>query len=256
MEPSEWLPFLVELADRADALSLARFRARDLVVDEKPDTSLVTEADLAVEEALREAVRRRHPELGVFGEEHGESEGRSDTRLIVDPIDATANFARGIPIYATLLAIEARGEVVAGLVSAPALGTRWSAARGAGCVRDGEPVRVSKVEQLTTAQAFHGSFGGSEAPELPAGITQLVQRTRRDRGFGDFWQHVLVAEGAGEVAIDPVVSPWDIAPLLVIVEEAGGRATSLSGERSIYAGSLVSTNSVLHDQVLNMLASA
>jgi histidinol-phosphatase len=253
MSPSDWLPFLQELAERADRLSLARFRARDLRVEEKPDTTLVTEADLAVEEAVRALVAERHPELGVLGEEHGDASGGSELRLIIDPIDATANFARGIPIFATLLAVEQGDEVVAGLVSAPALATRWWAARGSGAYRLGQPIRVSAVRELTNAQVFYGSLGGYEALGTPPSVAALARRGHRDRGFGDFWQHVLVAEGAGELAIDPIVHIWDIAPLQVILEEAGGRATTLSGERSIRGGSLLSTNGLLHDEVLAAL---
>ena len=250
MEPRDWLPLLEEIAERAEALALARFRARDLHVEEKPDRSLVTEVDLAIEASARELLASRHPELGVFGEEQGETQGRGDVRLIIDPIDSTANFARGIPIFATLLAIESGGEIVAGLVSAPALGTRWSAARGHGCYRGSERARVSGVSSLKSAQVFHGSLGGGEAVRTPRGVAELAQRASRDRGFGDFYQHVLVAEGAGECAVDPIVHPWDIASLQVIVEEAGGRATTIDGQRDVYAGSLVSTNGLLHDEVL------
>ena len=256
MSPNDWLPFLQDLAQRADTLSLARFRARDLRVEEKPDTSLVTETDLAIEEAVRERVAARHPELGVFGEEHGETLGSGTCRLIIDPIDATANFARGIPIFATLLAVEDAGEVVAGLVSAPGLATRWWAARGTGAYRNGQRVRVSGVRSLASAQIFYGSLGGYEALATPPTVAELARRGRRDRGFGDFYQHVLVAEGAGEVGVDPIVRAWDIAPLQVILEEAGGRATTLGGERSVHGGSLVSSNGALHDEVLSVLANS
>lgn len=253
MSPSDWLPFLHELAERADELSLARFRAHDLRVEEKPDLSLVTEADLAVEEAVRALVAERHPEVGVHGEEHGDSSSGHELRLVIDPIDATFNFARGIPVFATLLAIEERDEVVAGLVSAPALATRWWASRGAGAFRLGQRIQVSAVRKLADAQIFHGSLGGYEAFRTPPSVAELARRGHRDRGFGDFWQHVLVAEGSGEVGIDPVVHVWDIAPLQVIIEEAGGRATTLDGERTIRGGSLVSTNGPLHDEVLAAL---
>ena len=256
MEPRDWLPLLDELAERADALALARFRAHDLHVEEKADTTLVTEADLAIEEAVRGLVGRRHPELGILGEEQGETEGRAETRLIIDPIDATANFARGIPVFATLLAIENAGEIVAGLVSAPALATRWSAARGYGARRGAESIRVSGVREIARAQSFHGSLGGLEATPSTPQVRALVERTHRDRGFGDFYQHMLVAEGAGEVGVDPIVHAWDVAPLQVIVEEAGGRATTLAGERDIHGGSLVSSNGLLHDEILKILSAS
>jgi histidinol-phosphatase len=143
--------------------------------------------------------------------------------------------------------------MIAGLVSAPALGTRWTAARGLGAERNGRPIRVSKVADLTSAQLFHGSLGGYEAASLPPGYVPLLASSKRQRGFGDFYQHVLVAEGAGELALDAGVHPWDVAALLVIVEEAGGRATSLAGERTIHGKSFVTSNGLLHDEALARL---
>jgi histidinol-phosphatase len=252
-QADEWLAFLGRLADRADEIALARFRAQDLRVEEKPDLGPVTEADLAIEEAARRLVRERHPDLGVYGEEQGETAGLGETRLIIDPIDSTQNFVRGIPVFATLLAIEVAGEIAAGLVSAPALGTRWSAARGAGAWAGSRRLQVSAISELSRAQVFHGSLGGAEATRTPRTIAGLLQGSHRQRGFGDFWQHCLVAEGAGEIALDPIVHPWDIAPLLILIEEAGGRATSLRGERTIYDGSLLSTNGRLHEEALRVL---
>jgi histidinol-phosphatase len=254
--PEGWLPLLVDLADCADAISLGYFRSRELRIEEKPDRSLVTQADLAVEESIRGVVSARYPELGIFGEEQGEQQGASGTRLIVDPIDSTANFARGIPVYATLLAIEDEGEVVAGLVSAPALHQRWHAARGSGAWSGDRRLRVSRVRDLADGQLFHGSLAGGEAVQGTRRIAELIERTGRQRGFGDFYQHVLVAEGCGEIAIDPIVSPWDIGPLQVLVEEAGGRSSSTRGERTIYASSLLSSNGLLHEEVIAILARA
>jgi histidinol-phosphatase len=252
--PSAYLELLRRIADRVDPLALARFRAHDLRIDTKRDQSLVTEADLAVEDAARDETSHRHPELALCGEEGGQDADRGAGRLWIDPIDATANFVRGIPIFATLLAVERDGEVIAGVVSAPALGTRWSAGRGLGAFRDARRIAVSSVTDLPAAQLFHGSVGGSEAPHLPPGYLALLGATKRQRGFGDFYQHVLVAEGAGDVALDPVVQPWDVAPLLVIVEEAGGSATSLAGERTIHGKSFVTSNRRLHGAVLARLA--
>jgi histidinol-phosphatase len=252
---SDWLPLLREIADRSDEIATRLFRRVDLRVEEKADRSLVTEADREIELAARKLVAERHPELGVFGEEQGEQVGSSGTRLIIDPIDATANFVRGIPVFATLLAIEVEREVVAGLVTAPALGARWHASRGQGAWQGERRLRVSGVRQLANAQLFHGSLGGFEGGRTPPGLTRLALSTHRQRGFGDFWQHCLVASGSGEIAFDPIVAPWDIAALQIVVEEAGGRATSLGGERTIYAGSLVSSNGLLHDEALALLAS-
>jgi len=251
---SDWLPLLREIADRSDAIARRLFQRVDLRVDVKPDRSLVSEADREIESAARALVAERRPELGVFGEEQGEQAGRSSARLIIDPIDATANFVRGIPVFATLLAIEIDAEVVAGLVSAPALGTRWHAARGLGAWQGERRLRVSGIQQLSDAQLFHGSLGGFEGARTPAGLQRLANATHRQRGFGDFWQHCLVATGSGEIAFDPIVAPWDIAALQLLVEEAGGRATALGGERSIYLGSLVSSNGLLHAEALALLA--
>ena len=253
MSPVDWLPFLTELADRADEVARRWFRAAGLRVTEKADLSPVTEADQAIEAMARALVRERHPGLGVLGEEQGEAAGTAETRLVIDPIDGTRNFVRGIPVFATLLAIEADGAVVAGVASAPALGARWHAARGSGAFRDGHRITVSRVASLDHAMLFHGNLGPGEAGP-PPGIAALIARVERTRGFGDFLQHMLVAEGAGELAIDPVMQPWDIAAPQVIVEEAGGRATGLRGDRSIYAGSLVTSNGPLHESALRILA--
>lgn len=252
MRPDRWLPLLHEIADRADELALRGFRSPRLHVEEKPDHSPVSEVDKAIEEMARALARGRHPGLGVFGEEQGDDPGTAGARLIVDPIDGTVSFVRGIPVFGTLLAIEAEGEVVAGVASAPALGARWHAARGSGAFSGTRRLRVSEVGDLRQAMLFHcdlGSGGGGPPP----GIMRLMQHVNRTRGLGDFYQHVLVAEGAGEIAIDRVVHPWDIAALQVIVEEAGGRATGLGGERSIYAGTLVTSNALVHDAALHVL---
>lgn len=255
MPTADWLPLLSEIADRSDEIARRLFRRVDLRVDEKPDRSLVTEADREIETAARKLVSERQPELGVFGEEQGEQAGLASARLIIDPIDATANFVRGIPVFATLLAIEIEAEVVAGLVSAPALGTRWHALRGGGAWQGERRLRVSGIRELANAQLFHGSLGGYEGGRTPPGLQKLAHATHRQRGFGDFWQHCLVAAGSGEIAVDPVVAPWDIAALQILIEEAGGKATTLAGERSIYRGSLVTTNGWLHAEALALLAS-
>jgi histidinol-phosphatase len=248
---NDWLPLLTEIADAADTIALRFFRAGDLHVDKKPDRSLVTEADLEIERVARRIVSERKPGLGVFGEEQGEQGERGRTRLIIDPIDATANFARGIPVFATLLGIEDGGEVVAGLVSAPALAQRWHAARGLGAYSGSRKLSVSGVSDVADAQIFHGSLAGREAAPGTEKLPALLGRSHRQRGFGDFYQHVLVAEGAGEIACDPVVNPWDIAALQVLVEEAGGKATTLAGARDIYGGSLLSSNGKLHALALD-----
>ena len=249
-----WLSLLVEIADQADPIALRYFRAPNLAVDEKTDLSPVTIADRSIEQAARELVVRRHPSLGILGEEFGDTAGGHDTRLIIDPIDGTRNFVRGIPIFATLLAIEERGDIVAGLVSAPALGQRWHAVRGGGAFSGTRRLRVSGIRDLPQAHVFHADLSGAAEVPPPPGATVLFSRVHRTRGFGDFYQHVLVAEGSGEFAIDPAVKPWDVAALQVIIEEAGGRATTLEGTRSIYGGSLVTSNGLVHDEALRLLS--
>jgi histidinol-phosphatase len=253
VDPGGWLAFLNDLAEVSDEIALRHFRKHDLRVEEKPDLTPVTEADREIEATVRRLCRERQPQLGVYGEEEGETGEGRPIRLIIDPIDATRNFIRGIPIFATLLAVEAEGEVVAGVVSAPALATRWTGAQGCGAHEGNRPLRVSGVRELGHAQVFYGSVSGVEGLRIPPGLPDLLEASERQRGFGDFYQHVLVAAGAGEISFDPIVYPWDIAPLLVIVEEAGGRATSLEGERSIYRRSLVSSNGLLHERALELL---
>lgn len=253
------LEFALELADLADRISAARFRASDLVVSTKPDMTPVTEADQAVEQAILERLEAARPDDAVMGEEYGERDGRAAgagsaaRRWIIDPIDATKNYVRGVPVYATLLALEHAGEIEVGVVSAPALGMRWWAARGEGAFLNGAPIRVSAVAGLPDAHL--ASDGYTEWEEQGRGdrFAELARACWRSRGFGDFWGHMLVAEGAVDVCVEPVVAAWDVAPILVIVEEAGGRFTDLAGQRRIDGGSVVTTNGLLHDTVLATL---
>jgi histidinol-phosphatase len=240
------------LADLADGMALARFRDRELTVITKPDFTPVTEADHSVEEALREEIVRARPGHGIVGEEFGE-QGSSAWRWILDPIDGTKNYVRGIPIWATCIALQHAGEVVVGVVSAPALGRRWWAARGEGAFADGDHIRVSAVADLGDAQLSYDSVTGFERFGLAERFLDLDRRCWRSRGLGDFWSHVLVAEGAVDVAVEPEVSLWDVAAVQVIVEEAGGRFTDLGGMARPDGGSAVSTNGLLHDQVLAAL---
>ena len=250
--PSPDLEFALDLADEADAISLGRFRAVDLVVESKPDLTPVTEADRAVEQALRRRIEAERPGHGVLGEEFG-AEGSAECRWILDPIDGTKNYVRGIPVFATLIALERDGALELGVVSAPALGRRWWAARGVGAFADGRPIRVSKVGVVEDAHISYDSVRGFDRAGIGAGFGALEARCARSRAFGDFWSHVLVAEGSVDVAVEPEVSYWDLAPVLVIVEEAGGRFTDLTGRARADGGSAVSTNGLLHDQVLATL---
>jgi histidinol-phosphatase len=240
------LAFGFSLADAADALTLARFRASDLRVETKPDLSPVSEADRAAEEAIRSLVAASGRGEGVLGEEFGDDGG--DAKWIVDPIDGTTNYVRGVPVWATLLALEREGEVVASVVSAPALGHRWWAARGEGSFADAMRCRVSAVARLEDA-----AVSTTSARQMPSGWTEIVARAWSNRGHGDFWQHCLVAEGALDVACDRVMHVWDYAPVQLIVEEAGGRCTTFEGDAPRAGGSFVATNGVLHADVVSLL---
>ena len=238
----------------ADVMTLARFRDLELVVSTKPDLTPVTEADRTVEQAIRAGIARARPDHGILGEEFAEVGGQGGWRWILDPIDGTKNYVRGIPVWATCIALQHHDEVVVGVVSAPALGRRWWAARGQGAFADGQPIRVSAVADLADAQLSYDSVMSFEAYGLGEQFLGLARRCWRSRGLGDFWSHVLVAEGAVDVAAEPEVSLWDVAAVQVIVEEAGGRFTDLGGAARPDGGSAVSTNGLLHDEVLAALS--
>jgi len=238
------LALALELADAADVISLAGFRA-GLGVEQKLDLTPVTEADRAVEAELRRRLRETHPEDAILGEEHGAS-GDGSRRWILDPIDGTRNYTRGIPVWATLVALEEAGRAHVGVVSAPALGKRWWAARGAGSFADGERMRVSSVARVEEAVLCFALDR-----QLPA----IANRAWHVRGFGDFWAHMLVAEGAADCAVDAVgVSEWDLAAVQVIVEEAGGRFSDVAGEARFDSRSAITSNGLLHEQMLAALA--
>lgn len=242
------LAFAHEVADRAVDIAMDLFRG-EFEVRRKADRTPVTEADLAIEAMVREAVAERFPGDVVLGEETGQ-QGDAERVWIVDPIDSTKNFAAGIQIWGTLLALRAGEHLVLGLVSAPALDERYDASRGGGARLNGEPIRVSEVEDLSRA---HVVFGGLRPwLETPHRTTflDLMATARRTRGFGDFWAHMLVARGAADVMIEPELRVWDWAALAVIVEEAGGRITRLDGGPLSDRGSVLSSNGVLHDEVV------
>jgi histidinol-phosphatase len=236
------LNFALALADLADSLSFPRFRAADLRIETKPDLTPVTDADRAVERALRERIAAERPGDTVLGEEEGDEGG--DVRWIIDPIDGTKNFSRGLPVWATLIALERDGVATCSVVSAPALGHRWWAERGEGAWRDGERIAVSRVAALADAAA-----SCSEGTDLAL----FEPRVWHARGIGDFWQHVLVAEGALDAAVDARLAIWDYAAVALVVAEAGGRAGAPDGEAARPNEQLVSTNGLVHDEVLALL---
>lgn len=254
----EYGVLLEAIAKEAEAVAMKYFRADGMRVDRKRDGTAVTEADRAVEQMARAKVAASGLALDVLGEEMGGGEaggsvGSPRARLIIDPIDGTEEFSRGIPTFGTLLAIEQNGEIVAGMASAPGLGARWWAYRGEGAYRNGKKIHVSNVAALNEAMVFTTGVGPSKDKAAQARIRRLPDSARSGRALGGFWQHMLVAEGAIEAALDWTSKPWDLAPLGIIVEEAGGKSTNLFGERTIYTGHLLSTNGKIHEQALGIL---
>jgi len=286
------------LADLADAITLDRYQAQDLVITNKPDNTPVTDADRAVETAIREALATHRESDGLVGEEFGSDKGSSGRYWVIDPIDGTKNFMRGVPTWATLIAlveVDASGkeEVIVGIASAPALARRWAAAKGHGATvrfNSGEndfalgdtsgddfvysnsgsdlvnheastpslslapnekKISVSKVSALSDASISYSDFVGWGDRLEP--FQRMLAAAWRTRGIGDFWSHMLVAEGAVDVAVEPSLALWDMAALDIIVREAGGSFTNITGENGPFGGSGVSTNGVLHSAVINGL---
>jgi histidinol-phosphatase len=238
------LTLALELADAADAISLARFRT-GLAVETKADLTPVTEADRAVEVEIRAVLARERPGDAVLGEEQGTS-GDASRRWIVDPIDGTRNYARGVPVWATLVALEEAGTVRLGVASAPALDRRWWAERGHGAFANGDRIGVSSVGRVEDAVL---SFAYEN------GVSGFARRAWHVRGFGDFWAHMLVAEGAVDGAVDATgVNEWDLAAVQVIVEEAGGRFSDFAGVSRIDGGGAVTSNGLLHAELLGAVA--
>ena len=251
-EVEQLLAFAQECCDAADRIAMQWFR-REPRVERKPDGSYVTQADVAIEQELRERILRSYPRHGILGEEFAPQAGDGETRWIIDPIDATHSYLRGIPVFATLLALERAGEVVLAVVSAPALGQRWHARRGAGAWCAGRRLHVSGVTRLNEAQVFYASRTAFLQVGRAAGFDAVVAATWRDRGFGDFWGYALVAEGTGEAMMEPELAPWDLAAPLVLIEEAGGRLTDLEGRRTYAGGNALASNGLLHDALLEKL---
>jgi histidinol-phosphatase len=252
-----WLRLGLSACDTADQIAMHWFR-RDVPTSTKPDRTFVTEADQAIERVIRERIRAVHPDHGLVGEEYGEEDAEARIRWYIDPIDGTHNFLRGVPLFGTLLAVEVDGELQVGILSAPALGERWHAARGLGAWavgRDGvgRPVRTSAVARIDDAQLLYGSRRENVASGLMPGFDATIAASWRDRGFGDFWGYALVAEGAAEAMIECGMHTWDVAAPLVLIEEAGGRVTDVTGARRIDAPSFVGSNGHLHAELLRRL---
>jgi histidinol-phosphatase len=246
----------LELADVADRLTLASFRGA-LEVHRKADGSEVTEVDIAVEVALREGILAVFPDHVVVGEESGSTGGPSvaDGTPVwtIDPIDGTTNFIKGNPVFATLIACSVDAEDLVGVVSAPALGSRWDGVVGAGARQDGRPIRVSAVASLAEAEVAVGGFNDIE-DRVPGLLAHLATDTKRQRGYGDFWAYCLVAAGSTDAVIEGRLNAWDLAAVRAVVEAAGGRVTDLDGVPRSTGGSAVATNGALHDELLALIA--
>jgi histidinol-phosphatase len=245
-------------ADAADIVTMDRFLASDLQVESKPDLTPVSDADRASERTIRAILERERPDDAVLGEEFGATGDSSGRRWVLDPIDGTKNYVRGVPVWATLIGLQEDGRTVAGVVSAPSLGRRWWAAQGSGAwtgssVREARACRVSKLSTLSDAFLSYASIPGwDDIDRLPA-FLDLMHRVWRTRAYGDFFSHMLVAEGAVDCAAEPEVSLWDLAALQVVITEAGGRLTDLSGVDRTDGGSVISSNGMLHDELLAII---
>ena len=242
------------LADRAGEIAMGLFRSEGLEVRLKADLSMVTRADTSIEAMVREQLAVAFPDDRVFGEEQG-GDAHGDGRVwIVDPIDGTSNFARGVPVWGTLIALHQDDEGVVGICNMPALGERYAAVRNEGATCNGRPIRVSTIARIADAHLLY-----AEMKELLGGpyrepVLAMVADCWRDRGFGDCWAHAFIARGSAEVMLEPELSLWDYAAMQVIVQEAGGRMTTFDGGPPVHGGSIVSSNGVLHDEVLTRLA--
>jgi histidinol-phosphatase len=251
------LRFAHVLADAADDITTRRFRALDLRVDTKPDLTPVSDADRTTEDSMRNVLRRARPRDAVLGEETGRT-GHGPRCWVIDPIDGTKNYVRGVPVWATLIGLMDGPDVVVGVVSAPALSRRWWAASGGGAwtgrsLTKATRCQVSGVTKLSDASFSYSGIGGWADIGMLDGFMGLTQSVWRTRAYGDFWSHMLVAEGAVDVSAEPEVSLWDLAALKIIIEEAGGRFTDLSGVATPEGGSVVCTNGHLHEEVLAQL---
>lgn len=248
------------LADIADSISLDRYQSLDLVITTKPDNTPVTDADRAVETAIRQALSTHRPDDGLLGEEFGSDITGAKRYWVIDPIDGTKNFMRGVPTWATLIALvevaeDGTQEVVVGVASSPALARRWHASRSAGAFvtfnGSTRKISVSQVSVMTDASVAYSDFVGFDS--RLAAFNSILEKAWRTRGMGDFWSHMLVAEGAVDIAIEPRLALWDMAALDIIVREAGGVFTNTAGEAGPFGGSGVSTNKAINQMLIQAL---
>ncbi|MCA1635779.1 MAG: histidinol phosphate phosphatase [Acidobacteria bacterium] len=254
-ELQELLDFAVRLAREAGEITRGYFRGA-FVAERKRDGSFVTAADREAESHLRRSIEASFPDDSILGEEEGEREGASNRRWIIDPVDGTYSFVRGVPLFGVLLGLEIEGEVALGVANLPALNEMIHAARGLGCFLNGEPARVSAVRSLDEALLLATDFGTCQRYGFDAAAERLQARAAARRTWGDCYGHVLVATGRADVMLDPVMNVWDCAALLPIVEEAGGTFTDWDGRRTIRGGNAVSTNGALFESVMETIREA
>ena len=248
----ELLDFAVEAAREAGGITLEYFQTA-LTPERKPDRTFVTAADRKAEERLRALIRRAHPDHGILGEEFGEERSRSGWTWIIDPLDGTASFVHGVPLFGVLLGLEMDGEVVLGVANFPSLGDLVSAGRGMGCFWNGRRADVSSVDDLKEALLLYTDGASFEPHGREAAFRRLVAATRMHRSWGDCYGHILVATGRAEVMLDPVMNVWDCAALLPILQEAGGTFTDWEGRPTIRGGNAISTNRRLFEQVMRIV---
>ena len=257
-ELQHWLELALGWTDEADASAMTWFR-RDLEISAKPDRSLVTQADQAIERRLRERIADAFPDHGLVGEEYGVESGEASVRWYIDPIDGTHNFIRGVPLFGTLLAVERDGVRQVGIMSAPAMRERWFARRGGGAWAKGafddalRRIKVSTVSAIDDTHLLYGSGASIERSGKAPGFRDLRHQVWRERGFGDFWGYALVAEGAAEAMVEVGVNPWDLAAPEVVVEEAGGLLTDFAGRGRIDNLEVLATNGHMHPELLARL---
>lgn len=253
------LALALRLADAADAISADRFRARDLAIDTKPDTTFVTDADRAVEQRIRDLLSAERPDDAIYGEEYGQR-GESARQWVIDPIDGTAHFLRGAPVWATLIALVVDRRPVVGVVSSPALGSRWWAAQGQGAWKrasgssEAEPLRVSSVQELSRSAISYNSIQGWDGAGRVDELVALQREVWRARSYGDAWSYMLLAEGSLDAVAEFDLQPYDMAALVPVIEEAGGTFTSVDGDEGPWHGSALATNGHLHGELLQRLA--
>lgn len=253
-DPAGDLGLALKLADLADPITMARFNSSDLSVESKPDHTPVTDADRAVESAMRELIGSERPADAVLGEEFGQS-GEASRVWVLDPIDGTKQFLRGLPSWATLIALRERGETLCGVISAPALGRRWWASRGGGAWSDrGSRLSVSAVSDLGNAVLMHSELSAWDDLGGPARLIALAGDCWQSRAYGDFWGYCTVAEGGADICVEPGPTLWDLAAPALLVEEAGGRFSAIDGSEGPENGSGLATNGLLHDRVVAALS--